>query len=110
MVIMMHKSVLLEESIAALQIKEDGTYVDCTLGYAGHSSQILKRIKKGFLFAFDQDQEAILASEKKLAGIGSNYKIIYANFKDLKKNINTEVDGILYDLGVSSPQLDEADR
>ena len=58
----MHISVLLKESIDSLNIKEDGTYVDCTLGYAGHSSEILKRIKRGHLFAFDQDQEAINAN------------------------------------------------
>lgn len=107
----MHISVLLKESIDSLNIKEDGTYVDCTLGYAGHSSEILKRIKRGHLFAFDQDQEAITASTKKLSEIGSNYTIIKSNFINLKEKLNelgiTEVDGILFDLGVSSPQLDE---
>ena len=63
----MHISVLLKESIEELNIKEDGIYVDCTLGYAGHSSEILKRIKKGHLFAFDQDQEAINSSNEKLS-------------------------------------------
>lgn len=110
----MHISVLLEESIDSLNIKEDGTYVDCTLGYAGHSSEILKRIKRGSLFAFDQDQEAINYSTKKLASVGSNFTIIKSNFSYLKeklaeKNI-TKVDGILFDLGVSSPQLDEKER
>lgn len=107
----MHISVLLKESIDSLNIKENGIYVDCTLGYAGHSSEILKRIKSGHLFAFDQDQEAINASNKKLATISNNYTIIKSNFVNLKEklaelNIN-EVDGILFDLGVSSPQLDE---
>lgn len=110
----MHISVLLEESINSLNIKEDGTYVDCTLGYAGHSSEILKRIKRGSLFAFDQDQEAINYSIKKLSNVGSNFTIIKSNFSYLKeklaeKNI-TKVDGILFDLGVSSPQLDEKER
>lgn len=107
----MHISVLLEESINSLNIKEDGIYVDCTLGYAGHSSEILKRIKKGHLFAFDQDQEAIDASTEKLSQIGSNYTIIKSNFVNLKEKLSelgiNEVDGILFDLGVSSPQLDE---
>ncbi len=110
----MHISVLLKESIDSLNIKEDGIYVDCTLGYAGHSSEILKRIKKGRLVAFDQDQEAITASTKKLEAIGKNFTIIKSNFVNLKEKLEelgiTEVDGILFDLGVSSPQLDEQER
>lgn len=110
----MHVSVLLKESIDSLNIKEDGTYVDCTLGYAGHSSEILKRVKKGRLVAFDQDQEAITASTKKLEAIGDNFTIIKSNFVNLKEKLEelgiTEVDGILFDLGVSSPQLDEQER
>ncbi len=110
----MHVSVLLNESIDGLNIKEDGTYVDATLGYAGHSSEILKRIKKGFLFAIDQDKDAIKASKEKLSKLGDNFTIINANFKDLKKELSARdvyfVDGILFDLGVSSVQLDEADR
>lgn len=110
----MHKSVLLNESINGLNIKEDGIYVDCTLGYAGHSSEILKRLKKGYLYAFDQDDEAILASKAKLNSIASNYEIIKSNFVNLKEELNkrgiTKVDGILFDLGVSSPQLDNAYR
>lgn len=110
----MHKSVLLEETINYLSLKESATIVDCTLGYAGHSSQILKEIKKGFLFAFDQDLEAIEYSDKKLSSIASNYEIIKSNFVNLKTELNkrniNKVDGILFDLGVSSPQLDEKDR
>ena len=110
----MHISVLLKESIDSLSIKEDGIYVDCTLGYAGHSSEILKRIKSGHLFAFDQDREAIRYSTNKLSGIASNFTIIKSNFKHLKTCLKEqqveEVDGILFDLGVSSPQLDEASR
>lgn len=110
----MHVSVLLKESIDSLNIKEDGIYVDCTLGYAGHSSEILKRVKKGRLVAFDQDQEAITASTKKLEAIGNNFTIIKSNFVNLKEKLEelgiTEVDGILFDLGVSSPQLDEQER
>ena len=95
-------------------MKETGTYVDATLGYAGHSSEILKRVKRGFLFAFDQDKEAILYSDKKLKEIASNYLIIKSNFLYIKEELikrNIEhIDGILFDLGVSSPQLDEASR
>lgn len=110
----MHISVLLKESIDSLNIKEDGIYVDCTLGYAGHSSEILKRIKRGRLVAFDQDQEAINASILKLEKIGSNFTIVKSNFVNLKEKLDeleiNEVDGILFDLGVSSPQLDEKER
>ena len=110
----MHYSVLLNESIENLQIKENGIYVDCTLGYAGHSSEILKRIKKGHLFAIDQDSEAIKAADQRLKKIGDNYTIIKSNFVNMKEKLNelgiNEVDGILFDLGVSSPQLDEDER
>lgn len=110
----MHISVLLNESIASLNIKEDGIYVDCTLGYAGHSSEILRRIKRGHLFAFDQDNDAINASTKKLSTIGNNFTIIKSNFVNLKEKLNElgieKVDGFLFDLGVSSPQLDEEER
>ena len=109
-----HISVLLNESIENLNIKEDGIYVDCTLGYAGHSSQILKRITRGCLFAFDQDGEAIVYSKKILDQISNNYEIINSNFVNIKEELNNrgikEVDGILFDLGVSSPQLDEGER
>ena len=106
----MHYTVMKNESIEALNLKESGVYVDATLGYAGDSSEILKRVKKGFLFAFDQDREAIAYSDNKLKQIGSNYEIIKSNFlymKDelLSRNVHG-VDGILFDLGVSSPQLD----
>ena len=110
----MHISVLLKESIDSLNIKENGAYVDCTLGYAGHSSEILKRIKSGHLFAFDQDQEAINASTKKLSDISNNFTIIKSNFVHLKQKLEElgidKVDGILFDLGVSSPQLDKEER
>ena len=109
--ISMHKSVLLEESISKLNLNESSVIVDCTLGYAGHSSNILKQIPKGFLYAFDQDDEAIKHSNEKLKGIASNYEIIRSNFVNIKEELNKrgikKVDGILYDLGVSSPQLDE---
>ncbi len=110
----MHVSVLLNEAIENLNIKEDGIYVDCTLGFAGHSKEILKRIKKGKLFAFDQDGEAINYSKKILGQISNNYEIINSNFVNIKSELNKrgiqKVDGILFDLGVSSVQLDEAER
>ena len=124
----MHYTVMKKESIEGLNLKEQGIYVDCTLGYAGDSSEILRKVKKGFLFAFDQDDEAIKWSYKKLSDIGSNFLIIKSNFlymkEELEKNNtfqelckiqgekvdNYGVDGILFDLGVSSPQLDEAER
>lgn len=106
----MHYTVMKNESIEALNLKESGVYVDATLGYAGDSSEILKRVKKGFLFAFDQDREAIAYSDTKLKQIGNNYEIIKSNFLYMKKELLSRnvhgVDGILFDLGVSSPQLD----
>ncbi|MDD2392098.1 MAG: 16S rRNA (cytosine(1402)-N(4))-methyltransferase RsmH [Bacilli bacterium] len=106
----MHKSVLLEEVLTHLNLNENSKVIDCTLGYGGHSSEILKRIKKGFLFAFDQDSDAISYSKKKLSKIGNNFEIIKSNFVDIKKYIKEPVDAILYDLGVSSPQLDVKER
>ena len=109
-----HVSVLLNESIEGLNLKENGIYVDCTLGYGGHSSEILKRIKKGQLFAIDQDKDAIESSRKRLAEIGDNFTIIKSNFSNLKKELIKRdilfVDGFLFDLGVSSVQLDEKER
>ena len=105
-----HISVLLEESISALNLKEDSVVVDCTLGYGGHSSYILQRIKRGKLFAFDQDSEAIRHSTSRLSAIGTNF----SNFVNLQEKLAeqdiTKVDSILFDLGVSSPQLDEKER
>ena len=110
----MHISVLLNECIQNLNLKDDSIIVDATLGYGGHSSEILKRIPNGYLYAFDQDEEAIKSSQDRLSKIGSNYEIIYSNFvnmkDELKKRKINHVDGILFDLGVSSPQLDEGER
>ena len=109
-----HISVLLEESISSLNLKDDSIIVDCTLGYGGHSSNILARIKKGFLFAFDQDSEAIRHSTDRLNSVGTNFTIIKSNFVHLKEKLQEQgvekVDGVLFDLGVSSPQLDEKER
>lgn len=109
-----HYSVLLNESIDGLNIKDDGVYVDCTLGYAGHSKVILEKIKKGYLYAFDEDESATEYSQNALASIGDNFKIFRKNFVNLKETLKTEninkVDGILFDLGFSSPQIDEKAR
>ena len=106
-----HISVLLNESISSLNLKENSIVVDCTLGYGGHSSNILERIKKGYLFAFDQDSEAIRHSTNRLQKIGTNFTIIKSNFANMKEELQKcdvfEVDGVLFDLGVSSVQLDE---
>ena len=110
----MHFSVMKKECIENLNIKSDGIYVDGTIGLAGHSSEILKRIPNGFLYGFDQDDFAVSKSNEKLSEIGTNYKIIRDNFVNMKKVLNelniNGVDGILLDLGVSSPQIDEASR
>lgn len=108
-----HKSVLLNEAIEYLNIKEDGIYIDATLGFAGHSSEILKRIKKGFLMAFDKDIDAIDYSRSKLLKIGDNFKIFNTGFINIKEKVSEEVskvDGILFDIGVSSVEIDESSR
>ncbi len=103
----MHKSVLYNEVLEGLNIKPSGKYIDATLGYGGHSSGVLGLLnEKGFLFAFDQDIEAINYSQEHLGKISKNFKIIKSNFKDMKNHITENVDGIMFDLGVSSPQLD----
>ena len=112
---MKHYSVMLKEVIDNLNIKENGIYVDATLGYAGMSKEILKRLNKdGLLIAIDQDEEARTYADKILKEIGSNYKILPINFKDMKEAINSlgikAVDGIIFDLGFSSPQIDEDKR
>ncbi len=108
---MIHKPVLLDEVIELLNLKDNSVVVDMTLGFAGHSSEILKRIKNGYLFAFDQDEEALTYSRNKLSTIGDNFSIIDSNFVYAKEKLNEfgvdHVDSILYDLGVSSLQLDE---
>ena len=110
----MHYSVLKNELIDSLNIKEDGIYVDATLGYAGDSKEILKRIKKGCLVSFDQDKDACEYSDKVLKDIGSNYKIFNTNFSNMVECLESVgikyVDGIIFDLGFSSPQVDDAKR
>jgi 16S rRNA (cytosine1402-N4)-methyltransferase len=110
-----HTTVLLEEAVTGLNIKPDGIYVDCTLGGAGHSEVILSKLSdKGKLYAFDQDEIAIQNAKEKLARFGNRLSIIKSNFLHLKTELINqgihEVDGVLYDLGVSSPQLDNPER
>lgn len=110
----LHYSVLLNECIEGLNIKENGKYVDATVGYAGHSKNILAKIKKGHLFAFDEDEEAVKYSKKELSSIGDNFTIFRENFVNMPKVLKDsgieKVDGILFDLGFSSPQIDDASR
>ena len=109
-----HKSVLLQEAISSLNLKDNDIIVDATLGYGGHSSYILDRIKKGYLFAFDQDSEAIRHSTSRLSKIGTNFTIIKSNLFNMREKLLElgveKVDGVLFDLGVSSPQLDDKER
>lgn len=109
-----HTTVLLNEAVNGLNIKPDGIYVDCTLGGGGHSSEILKQLTTGHLYCFDQDEKAIQHAQERLSAISDHFTIIDTNFKHLKEALNDlgieKVDGILYDLGVSSPQFDEASR
>lgn len=111
---MEHYSVLLNETIDNLNLKEDGIYVDATLGLGGHSSKILSSLTTGHLYAFDEDTKAILFSDERLKKIGTNYTLIKSNFVDLKVKLAelgvTKIDGIVFDLGVSSPQIDDATR
>lgn len=110
-----HTTVLLDEAVNGLNIKPDGIYVDCTLGGAGHSSLILSKLtENGKLFAFDQDEVAIANAKEKLSVYGEQLTIIKSNFLYLKEELERlgieKVDGVLYDLGVSSPQLDTPER
>lgn len=110
-----HITVLLKEAVDGLNIKADGIYVDCTLGGAGHSLEIVKQLSDaGRLICFDQDELAIKVAKERLQDHLSKVTFIHANFRDLKKELHaidvTSVDGILYDLGVSSPQLDTPER
>ena len=109
-----HYSVLLNESIEMLNIKSDGIYVDCTLGGGGHSIEIVKKLKAGHLYAFDQDTYAISKAQSRLQGYEDKYTIINTNFSNIKSSLQDlgieHVDGIIYDLGVSSFQFDIPER
>lgn len=110
-----HTTVLLHETVDGLNIKPDGIYVDCTMGGAGHSALILSKLsKEGRLFAFDQDDVAIENAKGKLAAYEGQLTIVKSNFRYLQEELHKlgieKVDGVLYDLGVSSPQLDTPER
>lgn len=105
---------MLSETIDSLNIKPNGIYVDLTVGMGGHSSAILKQIPEGLLIAFDKDDYALEQSKKRLSAIGNNFKLIKSDFKDIKAKLLElgieKVDGIIADLGISSPQIDNAER
>ena len=109
-----HVSVLLNECIEALCIKPDGIYVDGTLGLGGHSSEIAKRLTTGLLIGIDRDETAIERAGARLAPYGERVRLVHGNFSDVASILDRlgidAVDGMLFDLGVSSPQLDEAQR
>lgn len=112
-----HETVLLHETVDGLALKPDGVYVDCTLGGAGHSEYLLSQLsEEGHLYAFDQDERALENAKIRLAPFVEKGMVTFikSNFRFIKEALNQigifEVDGILYDLGVSSPQLDEAER
>ncbi|UQS85552.1 16S rRNA (cytosine(1402)-N(4))-methyltransferase RsmH [Apilactobacillus apisilvae] len=111
-----HETVLLNEAVDGLNINPNGIYVDCTLGGGGHSEKILQQLDKGHLYSFDQDQVAIEYNQEHLKKYISAGKVSFIrdNFKNISEALDeldvTSVDGIIYDLGVSSPQFDDASR
>ncbi|WP_288761555.1 16S rRNA (cytosine(1402)-N(4))-methyltransferase RsmH [uncultured Lacticaseibacillus sp.] len=109
-----HETVLLHAGVEALAIKPDGIYVDATLGRAGHTQLILSHLQDGQLYSFDQDAEAIAAVEHQLQPFPANLHLLHTNFRNLQSALAAEdvrgFDGIIYDLGVSSPQFDESTR
>ena len=110
-----HVSVLLNECIENLNIKPDGVYVDCTMGGAGHSKEIVKRLSdKGLFIGFDQDKNAIATAKERLSEYSDRVRFVHSNFENIKEELAKigvyKIDGVLADLGVSSHQLDEADR
>ena len=109
-----HKSVLLDECIEVLNIREDGIYLDGTLGGAGHSSEIVKRLTTGRLIGVDRDQVALKAAGERLAPYKDRVTLVHSNFSEIAAVLDElgldQLDGMLFDLGVSSPQLDDAER
>ncbi|MBO8176426.1 MAG: 16S rRNA (cytosine(1402)-N(4))-methyltransferase RsmH [Bacillus sp. (in: Bacteria)] len=110
-----HTTVLLKETVDGLQVKPDGIYVDCTLGGAGHSEYLLSQLsEKGRLIAFDQDEMALTHAKEKLSNYEDRVTFVKSNFRYIKEELNrlgiNQVDGVIYDLGVSSPQLDLPER
>lgn len=109
-----HIPVLLNETIVGLNINPDGVYVDLTLGRGGHSKEILKRLRNGRLIAFDKDETAIIESKRNLAEFSEKFTGIHEDFRNFRKILDElkieKIDGILADLGVSSPQFDDVER
>ena len=109
-----HISVLLDECIENLNIRPDGIYVDGTLGLGGHSEQILKRLTSGRLIGIDRDESAIRRTAERLKDYADKITLVHGNFRDVAAILDElgvdGVDGMLFDLGVSSPQLDEGER
>ena len=109
-----HIPVLLNETINGLNVKPDGIYVDLTFGRGGHSSEVLKRLTSGRLIAFDKDEEAIKTAKEKFAGFSEKFTGIHDDFRNFRANLDKlgieKIDGIMADLGVSSPQFDDASR
>ena len=109
-----HRSVLLQESVKALNLRPDGIYLDGTLGGAGHSLEIAKQLTTGRLIGVDQDQMALAAAKERLDPYRDRVTLVHGNFRDLGQILDdlglAAVDGMLFDLGVSSPQLDKAER
>ena len=109
-----HKSVLLDECMQALAIRPDGIYLDGTLGGAGHSAEIARRLTTGRLIGIDRDRVALQAAEERLKPFADRVTLVHANFSELDRILQemeiAAVDGMLFDLGVSSPQLDDAQR
>lgn len=110
-----HETVLLKEAVDGLNVRPDGIYVDCTLGGGGHSQYLASKLsKRGRLIAFDQDVTALQFAKEKLADYRDQITFVKSNFRFIKQELESigcyKVDGILYDLGVSSPQLDTPER
>ena len=109
-----HVSVLLNEAVEGLNVRPDGIYLDGTLGGAGHSAEIAKRLTTGKLIGVDRDPKALAAAGERLAPWAERVKLVHGNFRELETILDSlgipAVDGVLLDLGVSSPQLDEASR
>ena len=109
-----HVPVLLNETIEGLNVKPEGTYVDLTLGRGGHSKEVLKRLTTGRLISFDKDETAIEESKANLAGFSEKFTGIHDDFRNFRKDLNElgidKIDGIMADLGVSSPQFDDVSR
>jgi 16S rRNA (cytosine1402-N4)-methyltransferase len=105
---------MLAEVMKYLDIKPNGIYIDGTLGRGGHSKEILKRLTSGHLIAFDKDETAIVKSRTRLLKISNNFTLIHSDFKNMKNELDkigiSSVDGILLDLGMSSPQIDDQSR